>query len=237
MAALAAQAGLKGNVNIMEQGFLKTFGDTSAIDSFHLESNRHWSIEKTYIKIHFGCRHTHSSVDGCLNVMKKNNLQWHDIQQIIITTYPMALDFCNRTGAKTASDAIYDIRTIVALAVVYGDAAMHRFDEKKIVSHPVQNIVEKINLNIDPQLETDFPNQWPAIVKIKTITGQEFSHRQNLPRGEPEDPLSTTEIENKFHQLSASVLNDNSRQRLLDFICTLPEQDSLENLFSLLAQN
>lgn len=237
LAALAAEAGLKGNERILEEGFLEAFGDHCEPEKIVANLNGSSSIETTYIKIHFGCRHAHAPVDTCLDLMRRYQLGWQDIEAIIVTTYPTALAICDRTGARTATEAIYDMRTIVALAVVHGDAAMHRFGAEIISSQPVQEVIQRIALRADPEMGKDFPQTWPAIVEIRTRDDRILVHRRDLARGEPEDPLSAAEVEEKFHQLASSALDYGARRELLDLVHALPEQDCLSELFSLLGHS
>jgi 2-methylcitrate dehydratase PrpD len=125
---------------------------------------------------------------------------------------------------------------MVALAVVHGDASMRRFSEETIGSRAVQEVVKRITLRADPELEKDFPRKWPSAVEVRTKDGRVLTHSRDLPRGEPEDPFSTHEVEEKFHALASSALGEGPRRELLELIHTLPERDSLTDLFTHLGQ-
>lgn len=236
-AALAAAEGLKGNERILEEGFLEAFGGRGEPEQIVADlGRRRPAIETTYIKIHFGCRHANAPVDTCLDLMRKHRLGWQEIEAINVTSYPTALSICDRVGARGRDEAIYDMRTMLALAVVHGDASMRRFTEETIASPPVQEVVRRIKLRADPEMEKDFPRKWPSAVEVRTKDGRTLSHTRDLPRGEPEDPFSTQEVEEKFHALASSALNEGTRLELLELIHTLPERDALADLFTLLGR-
>jgi 2-methylcitrate dehydratase PrpD len=235
-AALAAAAGLKGNENILEEGFLEAFGGRGDPETIVADLGGRPAIETTYIKVHFGCRHANAPVDTCLDLMRERRLDWREVEAIEVTTYPTALAICDRAGARTAAEAIYDMPTMVALAVVHGDASMRRFSEETIGSRAVQEVVKRITLRADPELEKDFPRKWPSAVEVRTKDGRVLTHSRDLPRGEPEDPFSTHEVEEKFHALASSALGEGPRRELLELIHTLPERDSLTDLFTHLGQ-
>jgi 2-methylcitrate dehydratase PrpD len=169
--------------------------------------------------------------------MRIHQLRWQEIQRITVTTYPQALAICNRSDARTAADAIYDLPTILALAVVHGDAAMRRFGAPIIGCQPVQAVRRCITLQADPELERDFPVSWPAIVDIGTVDGRVLTHRRDLPRGEPEEPFGYADVEAKFHQLASATLGDSSRHELLETIHVLEKADSLAGLFAILGRS
>lgn len=237
LAAFAANAGLKGNKMLLEEGFLKTFGDSSVTEEITADLNSPSLIENTYIKIHFGCRHAHPAMDACLDLMRRHQLTWQDLEQIRITTYPIALDFCSQNNAQTISEASYDMKTLIALVVVYGNEAMRHFRDDIIKSEPVQKIVKLITLQSAPELEENFPQTLPALAEITTKDKRIFTTRRDLARGEPEDPLTTAEIEEKFNLLTYHALDNNARNALIHFVNKLPEKEFLIELFDLMGRH
>jgi 2-methylcitrate dehydratase PrpD len=237
LAALAAEAGIKGNETILEEGYLKAFGNGAKPENITANLNGHSSIENTYLKVHFGCRHAHPAIDACLDVMKEHKLSWQDIENIKITSYPTALVFCHSEGARSVSEIFYDMKALVALGIVHGSEAMRFFRDDVISSEPLQEISKRITLGSDPELEKDFPRTSPAIAEITVKDGRTFTHRRDLARGEPEDPLDQAEIVKKFHYLTYRALDDETRGALLRFIDGLPGQDSLADLFALMSSN
>ena len=236
-AALAAGAGLKGNERIFEEGFFEAFGGRGEPERIvdGLGTGRA-AIETTYLKLHFGCRHANAPVDASIELMREHALGWQEVEAIEVTTYPTALAFCDRTGARTAAQATYDLPVLVAVAVVHGDATMRRFRDDIVGSEPVQEVARRITLRADDEMEKEFPQKWPAAVKIRTKDGRVLSRKRDLPRGEPEDPFTPREIEEKFYMLAWSALADTSLRELFEIIRTLPERDSLADLFDILSR-
>lgn len=236
LAAFAAKAGLKGNERLIEEGFLKTFGQIPVSEEITADLNSPSLIESTYLKIHFGCRHAHTAMDACLDLMRRHQLNWQDIEKIRITTYPIALAFCDKNNACTLSEASSDMKVLIAMVIVYGNEAMRHFRDDIISSEPIQNIVKLITLQSDSKLEENFPQILPALAEIKTKDDRIFTISRDLARGEPEDPLTMAEIEVKFNLLTNYALDNNARNSLNRFIDKLPEQDSLTKLFDIMGR-
>lgn len=236
-AALAAGAGLKGNERILEDGFLEAFGGRAEAGQVVAGLGEgQAAIETTYLKLHFGCRHANAPVDTCLDLVREHRLGWQDVEAIEVTTYPTALAVCDHAGARKAAEAIYDIPAMVALAVVHGDLSMRRFTDAAVGSEPVQEVARRVTLRADPEMEKEFPHKWPSAVRLRTRDGRVLSRRRDLPRGEPEDPFTAQEVEEKFHTLASSALGEASRRELLSLVQSLPERDFLNDLFDLIGR-
>jgi 2-methylcitrate dehydratase PrpD len=242
-AALAAEAGLKGDERVLEEAFLPAFGAARPLDLSDLAGDladgghrdRRWAIEETYLKIHFGCRHTHPPADACLDLLRAHGLSWQDLAALRVRVYPAAFEDCRREPARTAAEAVYDIHAVVAFAAVHGDAGPQRFQDEVLASAPVQEVLGRVTVAADPELGRDYPRLWPAAVEAVTHDGRSFALRRDLPRGEPEDPYPREVIEAKFHLL-ARALDQAGRRRLLDFVSTLERQERAADLGPLLAR-
>jgi 2-methylcitrate dehydratase PrpD len=54
----------------------------------------------------------------------------------------------------------------------------------------------------DPTLDAAYPQRWPATARLRTLDGREFRARVEFPKGDPENPLSPVELEEKFRSLA-----------------------------------
>jgi 2-methylcitrate dehydratase PrpD len=237
-AALAAEAGLRGDERVLEDAFLPAFGATGPPDFADLlvaTPDRRWALEDTYLKIHFGCRHTHPPVDACLDLLRTHALTWEDLAALRVRVYPAAFEDCRREPARTAAEAVYDIHAAVAIAAVHGDAGPHRFRDEVLHSAPVQQVLGRITVEADAALGEDYPRLWPAAVEAVTGDGRTLALRRDLPRGEPEDPYPAKVIAAKFHRM-ARQLAEPERRRIQDFVLTLEQQERAADLGPLLAR-
>jgi 2-methylcitrate dehydratase PrpD len=238
LAALAAEAGIQGNEALLEEGFLPTFGgpESAAGLAAGLEDlGRRFAIESTYLKLHFGCRHTHPPADTCLDLVRAHGLGWEEIAAMRVHVYPAAFEECGRTPARTAAEAMYDIHAVVAMAAIFGDAGPTRFKDKVIQGEPMQQVMGRTTLIADPELDREYPRLWPSVVEVETRDGRRLRHRRDLPKGEPEDPYPRPVIEAKFDLLASRAIDEPARRGLLDFINSLERRERAADLAPLLA--
>ena len=57
-------------------------------------------------------------------------------------------------------------------------------------------------MSADPEIEKVFPALQRVIVTIHTTDGREFSTQLDYPKGDPRNPLTDKEVEEKFEALA-----------------------------------
>jgi 2-methylcitrate dehydratase len=85
----------------------------------------------------------------------------------------------------------------------------------------------------DPDIEAVFPELQRVIVSVRTTDEREFKEQLDYPKGDPRNPLTDQEIEEKFDALAAPVLSEDARARLKDAVWNLEKLDSVTALMDL----
>jgi 2-methylcitrate dehydratase len=73
-----------------------------------------------------------------------------------------------------------------------------------------------------------------VIVVITLTDGRSFTEQLDYPKGDPRNPLTDQEIEEKFAALAEGVLSKPAQQRLKDAIWNLENVDSVSKLMALM---
>ena len=63
------------------------------------------------------------------------------------------------------------------------------------------------------------------IVSIRTIDGREFTKQLDYPKGDPRNPLTDEEMEEKFAALAGPVMSREARRRAMDAMWNLEKQE------------
>jgi 2-methylcitrate dehydratase PrpD len=75
--------------------------------------------------------------------------------------------------------------------------------------------MERIHLHMDPQADRQFPGQRSALVRMQLRDGREDQYLQPHRKGDPDLPLSDSDLNDKFMELVNPVLGEAlARQRL-----------------------
>ena len=94
--------------------------------------------------------------------------------------------------------------------------------------------LKKVEVVADPEIEKVFPALQRVIVNITTKDGRSFSKQLDYPKGDPRNPLSDAEIEEKFRALADVVLSAKAQDRLIDAIWNLEKCASVSKLMALM---
>ena len=90
--------------------------------------------------------------------------------------------------------------------------------------------LNKVEVVADPEIEAVFPELQRVAVTVTTTDGQEFHRQLDYPKGDPRNPLTDDEVEEKFDALAAPVLSADARARLKDSVWNLEKQPSITSL-------
>ena len=75
-----------------------------------------------------------------------------------------------------------------------------------------------------------------VIVEVDTRDGQKLSKRLDAWKGDPENPASQSEIEDKFCRITAKILSGNQQQTLISAIANLESVNDIRDIGELVCQ-
>jgi 2-methylcitrate dehydratase len=94
--------------------------------------------------------------------------------------------------------------------------------------------LKKVEVVADPEIEKVFPALQRVIVNMTTTDGRTFSKQLDFPKGDPRNPLTDQEVEEKFGALAEGVLSTGAQKRLKEAIWNLEDSDSIRKLMALM---
>ena len=86
----------------------------------------------------------------------------------------------------------------------------------------------------DPEIEKVFPALQRVIVHITTNDGRCFDKQLDYPKGDPRNPLTDQEIEEKFAALADGVLTSSAQKRVREKVWNLERAGSVSELMALM---
>ena len=137
------------------------------------------------------------------------------------------------TVINNVASAKMSIPYSVAVAIITGKAGMDEYSLKYINDVDLSLLVAKVNVLSDDKFTAQFPTKSISSIEIMLKDGSTLFEQVDLPKGEPENPLSNNEIDNKFMSLSEYAgVEERKAVRIMDTVKNLDEE--LENLYDLL---
>jgi 2-methylcitrate dehydratase PrpD len=212
-AALAAQAGVTGSLDCIE-GFGRAMGDDPDWEKAFATLGRDFHITKMTFKNHACCGHTFAAIDGALEVQKKMHFQVKDVRSVKVGTYRAGLEVAHYEEPRTPAEGRFSLKYVVATALTHGSVRLAAFEEDRLGDPLTRELMKKIVVELDPQLEAAFPAQRAARVRIQLENGSSEEHLQPTRKGDPDMPLSDRELNHKFLELAGAVLGAKAKTKL-----------------------
>ncbi len=209
LSADLARAGFTGASRILEgeRGFIAAMSD--AAPPFDTEI-RGWKIVENCYKLHACCGHTHTAIDTALDLRPKIGVR--GIAAIEIELYGPGFEIVKEMNPKTPYQAKFSVAYSVAAAIEEGCAGLEQFSADRSV------LLRKTRVRVAEDLTAKYPAAWPARVKITLDDGTVLSGAGDSPRGNPENPVATEELERKFVSLVEPRFGIETARRALDVI-------------------
>jgi 2-methylcitrate dehydratase len=123
---------------------------------------------------------------------------------------------------------------VIAAALVDRQVTPAQFEMAKIMDPIIRAQLKKVEVVADPEIERVFPALQRVIVTITTTEGQSFTEQLDYPKGDPRNPLTDQEIEEKFSALADGVLSSQAQKKLKDGIWGLEKISSVSKLMGLM---
>ena len=204
---VAAQMGrlsLQGPDDVLggRRGLLAALTDTPHPEYLTDFSNEEFSIEGIYQKIHAACRHCHPAIDAALAMRSELHLLPEQVERVEVHTYKLAVGSHDHTDIRGVSSAKLSTPYSVALAVVSGNAGYAAYNRDNLNDHRIKDLTKKVQVVEDDQLTQQSPQVRGARVVLYMKDRGVFEASCMYPKGEPENPLTQEELEDKFRGLA-----------------------------------
>ena len=234
LAALLAQKGFTGAEGILEgeKGFFratsKDFNESACLKGL----GKAFLLEGNSLKFHASCGHTHAAIDAILSATGGRPMEAGKIKLANVFVYQQAIDLLGKVEPKTPYLAKFSIPFCVATALRYGHAGLGDFTESRLKDPEIVALIEKIDIQGDPELGRDYPAQWPARVEVMTSEGKTLKGAVVYPRGDPENPFSEEELLKKFRDITGGLLAPSEARIIIDSVMNLENMSDVGELLN-----
>ncbi len=242
LAALLAQKGYEGPEHVIDgkEGLVDTFVnnkfDLSIITDGLGDSFR---ITKCSMKAFPTEALTHSPMSAVIKIMKSNNIDKKDVEQVTIRTVARAADILSdpsKYDPRTRETADHSLPFCIAATIVDGTVTPESFKEEKIMDPELRSYLNKIKVVADPDYEKTFPELKRAGVEIKTTDGNSFEIEVDYPLGDYREPMDDDTLYVKFDSMVTPETGKEKRDKIVDTILNLEKLDDITEFTNLLAK-
>lgn len=228
-AALAAREGVTGSPDVIEgeAGFGKAMSNGPDWGKALSTLGRDFHVTQMTFKNHACCGHTFAAIDGALALQKRMNLAARGIERIRVGSYRAAKDVSGIESPRSPAEARFSLKYVVASALTHGSVRLAAFEPARMNDAETRDLMGRIELAVDPELDAAFPKQRAARVEIVARDGRRETFLQPTRVGDPDAPLSDAQLDEKYLELAGPVLGEAAARQLLARLWRLEGESSV----------
>ena len=239
LAALLAQKGYTGPEHVIDgkEGLTHCFGPEWKLNLLTDGLGESWRITQCGMKAFPTEALTHTPISAVLDLVKSNDLKPDDVTKIQIRSLARAADILSdpsKYDPHTKETADHSLPYVIAAALAERQVTPVQFTMEKIMDPVIRAQLKKVEVVADPEIEKVFPALQRVIVNITATDGSVYSKQLDYPKGDPRNPLTDAEIEEKFSALAEGVLSPAAQKKLKEAIWNLEKVGSVSKLMALM---
>ncbi len=237
-AALLAEKGYTGPEHVLDgkEGLAHCLGPEWKLDVLTEGLGESWRITQCGMKAFPTEALTHTPISAVLALVRDHDLRPENIARVHIRTTARSADIlsdASKYDPHTKETADHSLPYVLAAAIAERQVTPLQFTPGKIMHPIIRAQLKKIVVAADPEIEELFPELQRVIVRIHTIDGREFTQQLDYPKGDPRNPLTDGEVEEKFEALAGPVMSHEAQRRAIDAIWNLEKQPNVSELMKL----
>jgi len=242
LAALMAEKGYTGPEHVVEgkEGLTHCFGPAWKLNLLTDGLGDSWRITQCGMKAFPTEALTHTPISAVLDIVKSNDLKPEQVEKVRIRSLARAADILSdpsKYDPQSKETADHSLPYVIAAALAERQVTPVQFEMRKIMDPTIRAQLRKVEVVADPEIEKVFPALQRVIVNLTTTDGRAFTKQLDYPKGDPRNPLSDAEVEEKFAALADGVLSNGAQKKLKNAIWNLEKVGSVSKLMTLMKAN
>jgi len=213
-AAYLARAGFTGPATVLEgeEGFFTAFADNADLTQLDRDAGDPWRVGELSMRPYAACRYAHAALDALASLRREHEISSVDVDRVTIWTHHTAVE--QEVEPTTLTAARLCTRFNVAMGIVNG-VGLAEVTDADLVDPALQHMMSRIEIREDPALTALFPEKWPCRIDLVLRDGARHIRQVDVPLGDPANPMTAADLDQKFRTLAGKVLDTSATERLL----------------------
>ena len=178
---------------------------------------------------------THPSMDAMVTLMRDHDLDHTQIKKVRLYAGSNILGPIRYKVATNALEGKFCMPFLLSAIIIAGKAGKSEFTDAFAQSQVVQGMQQRVETLLDPDIERLGFDRIRSRIEVETSDGRILAQDADENyRGGPHNPLSDAEVENKFLDCAAGLLNEERCQRIFDVVWNLEKETDITDILTLL---
>lgn len=223
LGAMLAELGASSPPDIFghPKGYLAAYSTDPDAGALHDGLGVQWEILQNGFKFYPSILASHSPIGAALEIVERAAPRADDIATVQIFTYATVKSHFSSKDVQKTMAARLSVPYCVAAALVDGEITQRQFGPSRFNDPVIRGVLEKTEVIADPALTPLYPEKFPARVRVTLGDGTQHEATFYYPKGDPGNPLTSAELEQKFLANVEGVLRDDAARRLLALVSDL----------------
>lgn len=228
LAALLAEKGFTSSSDGIggKGGFIEVYCAGSTADVFEKTLNGGFFLNKVKFKRYPSCFNTHAAIDCVLSLQRRYEIKPEQISEIRCTAYPRCIEVSAIEKPQTGLEAKFSVQYCIAAALQEGKVLLNSFDNEKVKSPLIQNIMKKIKLMSDES----FSKTRTSEINIKLKNGEKLSEKISLAEVFRVRKKEKEQVIQKFNEIVPYFLSAERANQIIKSINSLEKIDSMADI-------
>lgn len=232
LAAMLAKKGFTGPTTIIEghDGFVEVImkGEYDLSKLNNIKGK--FAIRETCIKSIIADFSSHGHLTATLNLVKEHDIKPEDVAEVRITTSKRCAEHTGdpvKKYPKNKETADHSSYYLTAIAIIDRQIGPDQFTPEKFQDPKVRELINKVILQGDPELDKARP---AGISEIVTKQGGRYRCRVDYPRGHARNPMTDEEIIGKFKSMASKHMKNKQINQIIDTVFGLDKLGDIGKL-------
>jgi 2-methylcitrate dehydratase PrpD len=239
MAATLVREGFKGAAEALEgrHGFLHAYAPNPTPERAVRDLGTVFELMHTAVKPYPSCRYGHAGIDAALALRAANDIDPRDITSVRLGLPKSGMTLIGNPPEKKADprnvvDGQFSGPFVVSAALVTG--AMGWDSYGLLQDATIRSLLPKVVCEFDPEIEAEFPTNMSGKLTV-VAGGRTYEQKVVVPKGEPSNFLTESELRAKFAGLTDAVLGAGRAAKLADAVLAIDTTADVSSLMRLAA--
>ncbi|MDT8901728.1 MmgE/PrpD family protein [Anaeroselena agilis] len=211
LAAVLAREGFTGATAILEgeKGFCRAVSPVPRLEKLTAGlGGGAYKIDENSFKPYAACKHCHPAINAAQLLLRAPGFDIGRVRSIVVHTNSVAANLVDNPAPQNAYGSKFSLQYCIAAALRFGRVGVEEFAPGRAGDGELRRLMGCVAIEVDPALDAEYrrnPGKWSATVCVTMDDGERCQQFIAYPKGDPQNPVSYAETEDKFRFLAGGV--------------------------------
>lgn len=210
--AFFAQAGFTSSTRGIEapRGFANVLSTERNLDMMIEGLGSLWLTNENSFKPYACGLVIHPVIDGCLHIKKNYSFESAQIEKISLLVNPLVLELTGKKQPVTGLEGKFSVQHSAAIVLLEGVSKSKQYSDAVVGGAEVTRLRNLVQIKSQSDIRID-----EAYIELLLSDGTKISHHVEHALGSLERPMTNQDIDEKYYDLTSSIMSKDKANRLL----------------------